>query len=105
MTRMRKSGRKPRRRKVIWLGTVQMRAFIGKRIALKESKWKGKSGESWGQEKRARYSVRERPILRWKTSAMEGIEPEGSSREMRSTRVMGKKTVGRPTRSASGSLS
>src|SRR6266849_1198858 len=48
MTRMRKSGRKPRRRKVIWLGTVQRRAFIGKRIALKESKWKGKSGESWG---------------------------------------------------------
>src|SRR5437899_4234272 len=32
------------------------------------------------------------------------MEPAGSSREMRSTRFMGKKTVGRPTRSPSGSL-
>src|SRR5882757_1860680 len=35
---------------------------------------------------------------------MEGMEPEGSSSEMRSTRVMGKKMVGRPMRSASNWL-
>src|SRR5260370_35428032 len=32
------------------------------------------------------------------------MEPEGSSREMRSTRFMGKKIVERPTRSPSGWL-
>src|SRR5258708_37742024 len=35
---------------------------------------------------------------------MEGMEPDGSSREMRSTQVMGKKMVGRPMRSASNWL-
>src|SRR6266478_4194473 len=35
---------------------------------------------------------------------MEGMEPDGSSSEMRSTRVMGKKMVGRPMRSASNWL-
>src|ERR1700722_14049074 len=35
---------------------------------------------------------------------MEGMEPLGSSRVMRSMRVMGKKRVGTPTRSVSGSL-
>src|SRR5258708_9812194 len=35
---------------------------------------------------------------------MEGMEPDGSSSEIRSTRVMGKKMVGRPMRSASNWL-
>src|SRR6266513_3543860 len=52
----------------------------------------------------ARESERERPTLRAKSSFIEGMEPEASSREMRSRRFMGKKMVGRPTRSPSGSL-
>jgi hypothetical protein len=40
MTRMRNSGRKPRRRNVIWLGTVQMRAFIAGEFKVKSSKLK-----------------------------------------------------------------
>src|SRR5690242_1673913 len=35
---------------------------------------------------------------------MEGIEPEGSSSATRSTRCIGKNTVGNPTRSPSGSF-
>src|ERR1700688_4069871 len=52
-----------------------------------------------------RYSLSERPILRAKSSFMEGIEPVGSSSDTRSTRFIGKKMVGRPMRSPSGSLS
>src|SRR5580658_9882896 len=52
-----------------------------------------------------RYSVSERPILRAKSSFIEGIDPVGSSRETRSTRFIGKKMVGNPMRSPSGSLS
>src|SRR6202044_3210104 len=48
--------------------------------------------------------MRRRPTLREKSSSMEGMEPLGSSRVMRSMRVMGKKRVGTPTRSVSGSL-
>src|SRR5579862_3581791 len=48
--------------------------------------------------------MRRRPTLREKSSSMEGMEPLGSSRVMRSMRVMGKKRVGTPTRSESGSL-
>src|ERR1700676_2352835 len=51
-----------------------------------------------------RYSVRERPILRAKSSFIEGIEPVGSSRDTRSTRFIGKKMVGNPMHSLSGSL-
>src|SRR5215470_12891031 len=52
----------------------------------------------------ARYSFSERPSLRANSSSIEGMEPEGSSSAMRSTRCMGKKTVGNPTRSPSGSF-
>src|ERR1700722_3496084 len=51
-----------------------------------------------------RYSVSERPILRAKSSFIEGMEPLGSSRDTRSTRFIGKKIVGKPMRSPSGSL-
>src|SRR6266481_6097459 len=51
-----------------------------------------------------RYSVSERPILRAKSSFIEGMEPLGSSRDTRSTRFIGKKIVGNPMRSPSGSL-
>src|SRR5580658_11140977 len=52
-----------------------------------------------------RYSVSERPILRAKSSFIEGIEPAVSSRDTRSTRFIGKKMVGSPMRSPSGSFS
>src|SRR5580704_9733562 len=52
-----------------------------------------------------RYSGSERPILRAKSSFIEGIEPVGSSKDTRSTRFIGKKIVGKPMRSPSGSLS
>src|SRR6202451_4245750 len=48
--------------------------------------------------------MRRRPTLREKSASIEGMEPLGSSRVMRSMRVMGKKRVGTPTRSVSGSL-
>jgi len=48
--------------------------------------------------------MRRRPSLRAKSSSIEGMEPVGSSSVMRSTRVMGKKRVGTPTRSPSGSF-
>src|SRR5882724_3101367 len=45
-----------------------------------------------------------RPTLRANISESDGMEPEDSSREIRSTRFIGKKIVGKPVRSLSGPL-